>query len=112
FWDGDISLVNKAIEKGYDVVNSNRHFTYLDYGYDRISLQQAYSFDPIPEGLKKEDEPKILGLGCQMWGEYTPNTVRVYYQTFPRIAAYAESGWTSRENKDYEDFIHRFRNLK
>ncbi|HBG40159.1 MAG TPA: glycoside hydrolase family 20 [Porphyromonadaceae bacterium] len=112
FWDGDISLVNKAIEKGYDVVNSNRHFTYLDYGYDRISLQQAYSFDPIPEGLKKEDEPKILGLGCQMWGEYTPNTARVYYQTFPRIAAYAESGWTSRENKDYEDFIHRFRNLK
>ena len=24
FWDGDSSLVNKAIEKGYDVVNSNR----------------------------------------------------------------------------------------
>ncbi|WP_298650928.1 family 20 glycosylhydrolase [uncultured Proteiniphilum sp.] len=112
FWDGDISLVNKAIDKGYDVVNSNRHFTYLDYPYQVIPLDKAYSFNPIPEGLGKEKESKIVGLGCQMWGEFTPNLTRIYYQTFPRIAAYAECGWTKAENKDYEEFCYRMKNTE
>ena len=109
FWDGDISLINKAIEKGYDVVNSNRHFTYLDYSYETISFEKAYSFNPIPDGLNKKDESKILGLGCQMWGEFTPTTERLFYQTFPRIAAFAECGWSSNERKDFADFIKRFK---
>ncbi len=112
FWDGDISLVNKAIEKGYNVVNSNRHFTYLDYPYEVISLEKAYSFNPIPDGLEKSKESKILGTGCQMWGEYTPNVIRIYYQTFPRLAAYAENGWTKATDKDYQDFCHRVKNTE
>lgn len=112
FWDGEINLVNKAIAKGYDVVNSNRHFTYLDYPYESISFEKAYSFNPIPEELDKEDEVKILGLGCQMWGEYTPNIHRLYYQIFPRIAAYAECGWTSYDKRDFSDFKNRFKNLE
>lgn len=104
FWDGDVSLVNKAIAKGYDVVNSNRFFTYVDYAYEVTPFEKAYSFDPIPEGLAEKDKKKILGLGCQMWGEYTPTLERVYYQTYPRIAAFAESGWTAPEKKSYPDF--------
>ena len=111
FWDGDITLVNKAIDKGYDVVNSNRHFTYLDYPYEVITLEKAYSFDPYPEGLSEKDKPKILGLGCQMWGEYTPNTQKLYFQTFPRLAAYAERGWTGSEKNDYPDFLKRFKSV-
>ena len=107
FWDGEVSLVNKAIEKGYDVVNSNRFFTYLDYSYEATPLDKAYSFNPIPEGLSEKDRSKILGLGCQMWGEFTPDIKRVYYQTFPRIAAFAESGWTGGENKNYDEFCRR-----
>lgn len=112
FWDGDISLVNKAIDKGYHVVNSNRHFTYLDYPYEVTPLEKAYSFDPIPEGLEKSKESNILGTGCQMWGEFTPNATRIYYQTFPRIAAFAESGWTKAENKDYDGFRDRVKNTE
>lgn len=112
FWDGDISLINKAIDEGYDVVNSNRHYTYLDYPYEVTPLEKAYSFHPIPEGLAKEKESKIMGLGCQMWGEYTPNLTRLYYQTFPRIAAYAECGWTKAENKNYDEFRNRVKNTE
>ena len=112
FWDGDISLANKAIEKGYDVVNSNRHFTYLDYPYEVIPLEKAYSFNPIPDGLEKIKESKIIGTGCQMWGEYTPNVTRIYYQTFPRLAAYAENGWTKAGDKDYRDFCLRVKNTE
>lgn len=112
FWDGEISLINKAIGKGYDVVNSNRHYTYLDYPYEVTPLDKAYSFDPVPEGLEKEHKSKIVGLGCQMWGEYTPNLTRLYYQIFPRIAAYAECGWTKAENKNYDEFRNRVKNTE
>lgn len=112
FWDGAISLINKAIDKGYDVVNSNRHYTYLDYPYEVTPLDKAYSFHPIPEGLEKEHESKIVGLGCQMWGEFTPNLTRLYYQIFPRIAAYAECGWTKAENKNYDEFRYRVKNTE
>lgn len=107
FWDGDIALVNKAIEKGYDVVNSNRLYTYLDYPYEAISLEHAYSFDPRPEGLSDEAARRILGSGCQMWGERTPTRERVWFQTLPRLAAYAECGWTAPERKDLGDFRRR-----
>lgn len=112
FWDGDVSLVNKAIAKGYDVVNSNRFFTYVDYAYEVTPFEKAYSFDPIPEGLAEKDKKKILGLGCQMWGEYTPTLERVYYQTYPRIAAFAESGWTAPEKKSYPDFRKRLKKIE
>lgn len=112
FWDGDISLVNKAINSGYDVVNSDRHFTYLDYPYETTPFEKAYSFNPVPQGLSVEKQSKILGLGCQMWGEYTPNTERLYYQTFPRIAAFSECGWTKLENKNFSDFRNRFKPIE
>lgn len=112
FWDGDISLINKAIDEGYEVVNSNRHYTYLDYPYDVTPLEKAYSFHPIPDGLAKEKVSKIAGLGCQMWGEYTPDLSRLYHQTFPRVAAYAECGWTKVENKNYNAFRNRVENTE
>lgn len=105
FWDGDIGLVNRSIERGYKVVNSNRFFTYLDYPYEVTPLEKAYSFSPIPEGLAEKDTPNIWGLGCQMWGEFTPNRERVFVMTFPRIAAHAETGWTLPENKNYSRFL-------
>lgn len=113
FWDGKLSLVNKAIGQGYDIVNSERHFTYLDYPYEVTSLTKAYSFNPVPQGIAPADQKKILGLGCQMWGEYTPTTERLYYQIFPRIAAFAEIGWVSPATKrSYTDFRKRLETLE
>lgn len=112
FWDGDISLVNKAIEKGYDVVNSNRFFTYLDYPYEVTPFEKAYSFNPIPDGLAEKDQSKILGMGCQSWGEYTPSLDRLYFQIFPRLAAYSECGWTPADQRQYDAFRKRFSKIE
>ena len=104
FWKGDVELITEAAKKGYGVVNSLHSRTYLDYGYNTISLEKAYRFNPIPGGLGEEYHKNIYGLGCQMWSEWTPTNKEVERQTFPRIAAYAETGWTRNENKDYDRF--------
>lgn len=112
FWKGDINLVEQTARQGYDVVNSYHYMTYLDYDYKKIPLKQAYTFSPIPEGLPRELEPRILGIGCQMWGEEIMSNEKMYRMIFPRIAAYAESGWTLPEKKDYEAFIKVLKGLK
>ncbi|CAF3717298.1 unnamed protein product [Rotaria sp. Silwood1] len=104
FWTGSLDLLNKIISHGYDVINSYCEYTYLDYSHYRISLEKAYNFDPIPERLPEEFYSKILGLGCQMWGEWIPTIDRMNQQIFPRLAAYAEVGWTSLKNKNYQNF--------
>ena len=111
FWKGDISLINQAAEQGYAMVNSLHSRTYLDYSYKSIPLQKAYDFDPIPGQLDKKYHKNIYGLGCQMWGEWTPDNQTVEYQTYPRIAAFAEVGWTQPINKDYNSFVSRLKPL-
>ena len=104
FWKGNLDLAREAAVKGYGIVNSLHSNTYLDYAYKHISLKKAYDFNPIPKGLEKKYHKNIYGLGCQMWSEWTPTNKDVEYQTFPRIAAYAEVGWTNLENKNFELF--------
>ena len=76
----------------------------MDYNLESIPLKKAYSFNPIPDGLEQQYHKNIFGLGCQMWSEWTPTNADVERQTFPRIAAYAEVGWTAVNNKNYESF--------
>lgn len=112
FWKGDSTLLNDAIEQGYEIVNSYHEFTYLDYDYKSIPLEKSYSFAPVPADLSKSKTGNILGLGSQMWGEWIPSVAGMHRKTFPRIAAYAEVGWTNVANKDYSRFLNSLEYLK
>jgi len=112
FWKGDVTLANQAASSGYDIVNSLHSSTYLDYTYKSISLSKAYDFDPIPAGLDPKYHYKVIGMGCQMWGEWIPTSGYMHFQVFPRIAAYAEVGWTEKESKNYDKFKLALENLQ
>lgn len=112
FWKGDVALANHAASKGYEIVNSLHTNTYLDYSYKSIPLSSAYDFDPIPAELDLKYHDKVIGTGCQMWGEWLPSNGQMHYQVFPRIAAYAETGWTHKENKSYERFRTALKSLQ
>ena len=107
FWKGDSVLIGEAVSKGFDVVNAYHVFTYIDYDYNAIPLEKSYSFDLMPSGLPVSLYSKILGLSCQMWGGSVctiETHEKRYKQIFPRLAAYAEVGWTFNENKDWIRF--------
>ncbi|MDD7913166.1 beta-N-acetylhexosaminidase [Polaribacter ponticola] len=112
FWKGDIDLVTTAASSGYEIVNSLHSYTYLDYRYKNLPLSKAYSFDPIPEKLEAKYHNKIIGLGAQMWGEWIPTNGEMHFKVFPRIAAYAEIGWTNKRNKNFNSFKSALKNLQ
>lgn len=107
FWKGSPELAQQAAEKGHEVVNSWHSYTYLDYGYNKINLQKAYGFDPVMKGLAPKYHSKIKGFGCQMWGEWIPTVEIMEKKVYPRLAAYAEVGWTALDQKDYDSFVDR-----
>ena len=112
FWRGDLDLLAKTASKGYDIVNSYSNYTYLNNSNTDLTLEKAYSFEPIPEGLDVKYHDKILGLTCHLWSEWVPNETILNYQVYPRLAAYAEVGWAQNKNKEFNDFLNALNLLK
>lgn len=104
FWKGDTALIAEALKQGHRVINSSHRDTYLDYNYTKIPLKKAYDFSPFPKGIDRKYKPLLLGSGCQMWSEWIPRIEDMQRQVFPRIAAYAESGWTIENKKNFTRF--------
>lgn len=107
FWKGDPKEIVNAVKNGYDIVNSQHEYTYVNYSYEFLPLEKAYNFRPISPDIPEEYKHKVIGIGCQMWGEWAPEPKIVQRQTYPRIAAYAEVGWTDYDKKDYNSFLKR-----
>ena len=103
FWKGDLDLMRDALNAGYSAVNSLHSGTYLDY--PNLSLKEAYAFDPVPDGLDDAAQKRILGSACHMWSEWIPTVKDMQGMVFPRLAAYAETGWTPKNQKSYDDFM-------
>ncbi len=112
YWAGPQSQIKNALSKGHELVNSSHVDTYLDYNYKRIPLEKSYSFDPRAGDFTPEESKRIIGLGTQMWTEWTPTVSDMHRQAFPRTIAYAEVGWTDKKNKDYQDFLYRLSKLQ
>jgi hexosaminidase len=107
YWVRHKKRVLEHILKGGNVIMTNFKYTYLDHSYSFTPLKMAYSFEPIPKNLEEKYHKQILGLEAPMWGEYIPNIQRLEWQTFPRLIAFAEIGWTPKRKKDYSSFHTR-----
>ena len=104
YWVRNKKGLLDALRKGQKVVNSAYLYTYLDHSYSLTPLSRAYNFDPIFNGTGDEAALNILGLEAPMWTEWVPNRARLDYQTYPRLTAFAEVGWTPAPLRDYADF--------
>ena len=107
YWVRNKKKVLTALRRGQKVVNSTYLDTYLDHSYSLTPLSRAYEFEPVFKGLDGESSKNILGLEAPLWTEWVPNRARLDYQTYPRLTAFAEVGWTPAPQKDYADFRER-----
>lgn len=107
YWLRGKNKVYEHIKKGRDTIMSNFKFTYLDHSYSFTPLKLAYKFEPIPKNLEKEYHHQILGIEALIWSEFIPNLKRLEWQTFPRLIAFAEAGWTPKNNRNFHSFRSR-----
>ena len=104
----------EAAKMGHQVVMSPTTFAYLDYMqgdaimeppvYATLRLQKAYEFEPVPDGV---DAKYIKGGQANLWTEQVYNMRHLQYMIWPRAFATAESVWSPKEKKNWNDFEAR-----
>ncbi|MBQ1966718.1 MAG: beta-N-acetylhexosaminidase, partial [Clostridia bacterium] len=108
-WDEEMSEkdVVGQINKGTEFIISFVNAYYLDLPYGRTSLEKCYNYNPCYKGISKEQESKLLGVEACLWTEFVPTMKKAGYQMFPRLGAYSETAWTSKENKSFDYFSEK-----
>jgi hexosaminidase len=96
-----------AADNGNDMIITPDFEYYFDFKNEATPLDKVYNYRPVPEDFTEAQSKHILGVQANLWSEYIPNFTRLQYQAFPRMLALAESGWTTKKNKNYDDFTQR-----
>jgi hexosaminidase len=104
----------EAAKAGHEVVMSPTTYAYLDYMqadpiiepriYASLRLNKAYEFEPLPEGV---DPKYIKGGQANLWTEQIYNYRTVQYMVWPRGLAIAESVWSPKEKKNWNNFFNK-----
>lgn len=112
-WRGVQGGIEAAKQK-HEVVMSPTTFAYLDYMqgdksieppvYASLRLNKAYQFDPVPNGV---DPQYIKGGQANLWTEQIYNVRHMQYMLWPRAFAIAESVWSPKQKKNWNQFVRR-----
>jgi hexosaminidase len=103
-----------AAKAGHEVVMTPTQYAYIDYMqadaitepkvYASLRLSKSYEFDPVPEGSNSK---LIKGGQANLWTEQIFNIRQAEYMTWPRGFAIAESVWSPKEKKNWNNFFAR-----
>ena len=104
----------EAAKTGHEVVMSPTTYAYLDYMqadpiiepriYASLRLNKTYEFEPLPEGV---DAKYIKGGQGNIWTEQMYNMRTVQYMVWPRAFAIAETMWSPKQKKNWNNFFSK-----
>ena len=104
----------EAAKMKHPVVMSPTTFAYLDYMqadaitepqvYATLRLSKAYQFEPLPDSV---DAQYVKGGQANLWTEQVYNIRQAEYMTWPRGFAIAESVWSPKEKKNWDNFAYK-----
>lgn len=118
-WQGEAGGI-AAAQQHHDVVMCPESHYYLDY-YQSLQasepiatagftpLEKVYRYEPIPAILNPIEQTYIKGIQGNAWSEYLVSEAQAGYMLFPRALAIAETAWSPKTQKDYDDFLQRLR---
>ncbi|WP_282148357.1 beta-N-acetylhexosaminidase [Algibacter lectus] len=121
-WRGEKGGI-QAAKMHHNVVMTPTRFCYFDFYQTKdrtneplaiggnTSVEQVYSYNPLPKELTKEEQKYILGAQANVWTEYIKTPEQVEYMVLPRLTALSEVVWSSYETKDWNDFQTRLIHL-
>lgn len=82
---------------------------YFDYPYAATPLKKTYGLQTMLRGVRKERFKDILGVEAAIWTEWIDTEEKLFFNTLPRLAASAETGWTSQDQRQYGAFLRRLK---
>ncbi len=112
-----------AAEAGHRVIMCPTDYCYLDYYQANplfqpkaigglVTLEKAYSFNPVPDSTDSTVASNILGGQCNLWSEFINTSAHAEYMLLPRMLATSECLWSPNENKDWNHFRRKVEEQK
>ena len=86
-----------AAQLGHAYVATPTSHCYLDNPLSVISLEKAYSFEPIPERLTAAQAAHCLGVQGNLWAEHSPRRPTLTARSWPRLARWPRSAGLPRK---------------
>jgi hexosaminidase len=71
------------------------------------TVEDSYSFDPVPSALSDAEGARILGGQANIWSEFLYFGRNVEYMAFPRLCALSEAFWSPRSLRSFRSFESR-----
>lgn len=116
-WQGYGQAALKAAAQGHRFIMTPARILYLiryqgpqwfepvTY-FGNNTLKDVYDYEPVQADWKPEYEPLLMGVQGCMWTEFCNQPEDVFYLTFPRLAALAETAWSPKGSKDWPSFLN------
>ncbi len=109
-----------AIQPGTKVIMSPASKIYIDMKYDpsttlgldwagTISVEDAYTWDPATQ-FGDGSGIEILGVEAPLWTETIETIEDIEFMVFPRLAGYAEIGWSPAAQRNWDGYKARLAN--
>lgn len=101
------------------MVGQHYYFDMAQSKYERghnwagiVPLEKAYCFDPADQKYFSAEQLRLIqGVQGGVWSELLNEPARfLEYQSYPRICALAEAGWTPQAERNWNDFCTRLAN--
>ncbi|MDG5798903.1 family 20 glycosylhydrolase [Marinilabiliaceae bacterium ANBcel2] len=120
-WRGMGQEAFKAAEMGHSVIMTPaRRLYFIRYQgpqwfepytyFGNNTLFDVYDYDP-ENYMESSLHQNVKGIQACLWTEFVGSPQEAEYLIFPRLAALAESAWSTSENKDWDDFLTRLDRL-
>lgn len=97
----------RRVNAGGQAILSPYLYTYYDYPYAMTPLKKTYRYRPDLRGVRRTKKQNILGVEAAIWTEWIDTQEKLFFNTLPRLAATAETGWSAQEHMHYGAFLRR-----
>lgn len=101
----------RALMDGYQVIFQTFRESYFDYAHSLNPLKRVYRAKTL-DRISPSAWSRVLGVQGALWTEFVEDEERIQWNSFPRLAAKAEVGWSQSGDRNYEDFKFRWENLR
>jgi hexosaminidase len=97
--------IARYVNAGGSAILSPVTRVYYDYPYAATPLAKTYAFPPMLRGVRKERAGNVLGVEAAIWTEWVDTEEKLFFNTLPRLAATAETGWSAHSERNYKKFL-------
>jgi hexosaminidase len=118
-WRGEEGGI-QAAQQHHNVIMTPVNWCYFDYYQadpetepfaigSLTTVEETYSYEPLPAQLSPEEGKYILGAQGNLWTEYITTGDYAEYMVYPRAIALAEVVWSPKNSRNYDNFVDRMK---